>query len=104
MCSGQARRAYRTTWPGGRVQEAGAGGQGSGGRGSSGQVQAARVQVVGAADGQLIRTLTPELVDETRTSSARPEITASPNPAGIPLSSTPWTTVAAPAGLPPWPL
>jgi hypothetical protein len=35
------------------------------------------------ADGQLIRTLTPELVDETRTSSARPEITASPNPAGI---------------------
>ena len=35
-----------------------------------------------AADGQLIRTLTPELVDSTRTSSARPEITASPNPAG----------------------
>jgi len=40
-------------------------------------------QDVPAADGQLIRTLTPELVDKTRTSSARPEITARPNPAGM---------------------
>jgi hypothetical protein len=50
---------------------------------------------VGAADGQLILTLTPELVDETRTSSARPEITASPNPAGIPPSSSSRTGSAA---------
>jgi len=35
------------------------------------------VQDVTAEDGQLILTLTPELVDKTRTSSARP------NPAGI---------------------
>src|SRR6266705_72060 len=68
-------------------------------------------QAVGAADGQLIRTLTPELVDETRTSSARPEITASPNPAGIAASSAPWTMAAAPGaaagsapGLTLWPL
>ena len=39
-------------------------------------------QEAAGVDGQLIRTLTPELVDRTRTSSARPEITASPNPAG----------------------
>ena len=44
---------------------------------------ASGVQAGAAADGQLIRTLTPELVEETRTSSARPEITASPNPAGM---------------------
>src|SRR5277367_4992930 len=71
-----------------------------GSRGSGG----ARIQAVVAADGQLIRTLTPELVDETCTSSARPEITASPNPAGIPPSSAPWTTVTAPEGPTPWPL
>ena len=41
------------------------------------------VQDVTAEDGQLILTLTPELVDKTRTSSARPEITARPNPAGM---------------------
>src|SRR5580700_846574 len=66
-----------------------------------------RAQAAGAADGQLIRTLTPEPVEETRTSSARPEITASPNPAGIPASSAPWTTDAVLAGAPwltPWPL
>src|ERR1700747_3176270 len=56
-------------------------------------------QDVGAAEGQLIRTLTPELVDETCTSSARPEITARPKPAGIPASSAPWTRVVTP-----WPL
>src|SRR6202011_2331398 len=65
-----------------------------------------RLQAAGAADGQLIRTLTPELVDETSTSSARPEITASPNPAGIPASSAPGTgpaVAAGPPGLTPWP-
>src|SRR5580704_4954600 len=41
-----------------------------------------RGQGAGVAEGQLIRTLTPELVDHTRTSSARPEITARPKPAG----------------------
>src|SRR5215469_1920651 len=59
------------------------------------------VQDVTAADGQLIRTLTPELVDKTRTSSARPEITARPNPAGIadtpsdPTRSCPALSLAA---------
>src|SRR3984957_20061537 len=59
---------------------------------SPGQVRPpSRGQEEAAADGQLIRMLTPELVDTTRTSSARPEITASPNPAGIaiPPSSPP---------------
>src|SRR6266545_2374091 len=53
-------------------------------------------QQAAAADGQLIRTLTPELVDETCTSSARPEITARPKPTGIPASSARWTRVATP--------
>src|SRR6266536_1770400 len=58
-------------------------------------------QQAAAADGQLIRTLTPELVDETCTSSARPEITARPKPTGIPGSSAPWTRVALPCPLAP---
>src|SRR5882762_4901627 len=58
-------------------------------------------QPAAAADGQLIRTLTPELVDETCTSSARPEITARPKPAGIPAASAPWTRVATPCPLAP---
>src|SRR2546429_9686400 len=58
-------------------------------------------QPAAAADGQLIRTLTPELVDETCTSSARPEITARPKPTGIPASSAPWTRVATPCPLAP---
>src|SRR5208282_4160011 len=89
LTAGSARRAgpFAITWPTAR----------SGGR----------TQAVAAADGQLIRTLTPELVDETCTSSARPEITASPNPAGTPASSAPWIRAAVLAGPPwltPWPL
>src|SRR4029077_8779522 len=60
-----------------------------------------RVQPAVVADGQLIRTLTPELVDETCTSSASPEITASPKPAGMPASSAPWTMAAMPCPLGP---
>src|SRR5580658_1547243 len=53
-------------------------------------------QALAAVDGQLIRTLTPELVDETRTSSARPEITARPNPEGIAIApSSPFGAAAA---------
>jgi hypothetical protein len=36
----------------------------------------------GTATGHVIRTLTPVPVAEILTSSARPEITAKPNPAG----------------------
>src|SRR5580704_10475239 len=64
------------------------------GRGGPGRAEAgtavmrswAAGQRAGAADGQLMVTVIPELVVDTCTSSARPEITASPNPAGT-LSS-----------------
>src|SRR6201996_1338981 len=41
-----------------------------------------QAQRAAGAAGQLIRTLSPESVDETWTSSARPVITARPNAAG----------------------